>query len=169
LLFGGNLSTNDNLKTAFAGEAKAFMKYLAFAGAAERDGFKQVARLFRALAEAEKIHAQNHLLVMGEIVDTESNMMSSIDGETYEFTQMYPHFITQAEKEGDHRAEISFRAAMAAEKVHGNLLKRFLEKLGKDKDLDLYVCSVCGNVSIGETPDKCPGCGASADKIRLVE
>lgn len=163
------MSTRDNLKTAFDGEARAFMRYIAYANAATRDGYKQTARLFRALAEAEKIHALNHLAALGEVADSESNLISAIDGETYEYTQMYPSFLTQAEREGDHRAAISFKGAMAAEKVHGNLLKKALEKLGKSKEFEFYVCAVCGHVSLGDAPDKCPGCGASSEKFSKVE
>lgn len=163
------MKTDDNLKAAFAGESQAYMRYLGFARAAEREGNKQVARLFRALAEAEKIHALNHLAVMGEVGKTEHNLSGGIDGETYEFTQMYPSFIAQAERDGNSRAALSFRGASTVEKIHGNLLKDALNNLGREKETAYYVCSVCGNTVAGDAPDKCPVCGAAREKSRLVE
>ncbi len=160
------MATNDNLKTAFTGESKACMKYLAFAAIAEKEGNRQVARLFRALAESEMVHAQSHLLTMGEAGRTEDNISSAIDGETYEFTQMYPSFINQAEKEGNQRAAMSFRNAMAAEKVHASLLSAFLDHTGQAGDY--YVCSVCGHVSAAEAPDKCPTCGTTGQKFKQI-
>ncbi|HBZ00911.1 MAG TPA: rubrerythrin [candidate division Zixibacteria bacterium] len=162
------LGTDDNLKAAFAGESRAFMKYLAFAAAADKEGRKQVAKLFRALAEAERIHAQSHLALMGQVADSEHNLSNAIDGETYEFTQMYPSFIALAEKEGNQRAVISFRNAMAAEKVHGNLLTNLLEKLGAEKESDYYVCSICGHTVAGYAPEKCPSCSATKEKFKQV-
>jgi rubrerythrin len=160
------LATNDNLKTAFMGESKAHMKYLAFAAIAEKEGNRQVARLFRALAESEMVHAQSHLLTMGEVGRTDDNISSAIDGETYEFTQMYPSFINQAEKEGNQRAAMSFRNAMASEKVHASLLSAFLDHTGQAGDY--YVCSVCGYVSAAEAPDKCPTCGTTGQKFKQI-
>jgi rubrerythrin len=162
------LGTDENLRTAFAGESKAFMKYLAFAAVAEKEGYKQVAKLFRALVEAERVHAQSHLAITGEVGDTEHNLSSAIDGETYEFTQMYPAFIELADREGNHRAVISFRNANAAEKVHGNLLSNLLQKLGQEKESDYYVCSVCGHTVSGYAPDKCPSCGAAKEKFKQI-
>jgi rubrerythrin len=160
------LATDNNLRTAFAGESKAYMKYLAFAAIAEKEGQKHVAKLFRALAESELVHAQSHLMTMGEVGQTEDNISNAIDGETYEFTQMYPSFISQAEKEGNQRAAMSFRNAMAAEKVHATLLSAFLDHTGRESEY--YVCSICGHVAAGDAPDKCPSCGASAQKFKLV-
>ena len=162
----GYLGTNDNLKTAFDGESKAHMRYLAYAATADRQGHKQAAKLFRALAESERVHAQNHLLASGEGGETEDNISSAIDGETYEFTQMYPSFINQAEKEGNQRAVASFRAAMAAEKAHAVLLSALLEHSGREDDY--YVCSVCGQTVTGNAPNKCPACGASGSKLKQV-
>ncbi len=162
------MSTDDNLNTAFSGESKAHMKYLANAAAAEKEGNKQVAKLFRALAEAERVHAQSHLAVMGEVGNSEHNLTSAIDGETYEYTQMYPAFLAQAEKDGNPRAVMSFRNAMAAEKVHGNLLSRLLEQLGQEKESDYFVCSVCGHTVAGNAPDRCPHCGASSEKFKQI-
>jgi rubrerythrin len=162
----GNLATKDNLETAFAGESRAYMKYLAFALAAEKEGQRQVAKLFRALAESEMVHAQSHLSTMGEVGQTEDNISSAIDGETYEFTQMYPAFINQAEKEGNQRAAMSFRNAMAAEKVHAGLLSSFLDRTGREGEY--HVCSNCGHVAAGNAPDKCPACGATGQKFKQI-
>jgi rubrerythrin len=166
---GGNVTTEQNLKTAFMGESQAYMKYSAFAAKAEKEGHRQVARLFRAIAEAEKVHALNHFAVMGGSGDTSSNITSAIDGETYEFTQMYPGFIEQAEQEESSRAAASFRAASAVEKIHSNLYNKALKNLDRNKEEDYYVCSVCGNTVAGAIPDKCEVCGAAAGKFRFVE
>jgi rubrerythrin len=162
------LGTGDNLKIAFTGESKAFMNYTAYAAIAEKEGRKQVAKLFRALAEAERVHSQSYIIIMGETGESEHNLTNSIDGETYEFTQMYPSFIAQAEKEGNHRVVIAFRNAMAAEKVHGNLLSYMLEHLGQEKESDYYVCSVCGHTVSGNAPERCPSCGAAREKFTQI-
>jgi rubrerythrin len=162
------LGTDENLSTAFSGESKAYMKYLACAAVAEKEGNKQVAKLFRALAEAELVHAQSHLAAMGEVGDSEHNLTHAIDGETYEYTQMYPAFIALAEKEGNPRAVMTFRNAMKAEKVHGNLLSRLLEQRGQEKESDYFVCSVCGHTVAGNAPDRCPHCGAASERFKQI-
>jgi rubrerythrin len=162
------LATDDNLNAAFTGESKAYMKYLAYAAVAEKEGNKQVSRLFRALAEAERVHAQSHLAIMGGIGNSEHNLSNAIDGETYEYTQMYPSFIAQAEREGNHRVVISFRNAMAAEKVHGYLLSNSLERFGREKESDYFVCSACGYTAAGGAPDQCPSCGAAKEKFTQI-
>ncbi|MEE8417497.1 MAG: rubrerythrin family protein [candidate division Zixibacteria bacterium] len=163
------MKTDDNLKVAFEGECKAYMKYNAFARAAEKEGQGQIAKLFRALAEAEKVHALNHFAVMGESGKVEQNTTSAIDGETYEFTQMYPAFIRQAEQDSHSRAAASFRGASAVEKIHGGLLSDALASLGRSKEEDYYVCTICGNTVRGAMPDKCAVCRATSDKFRFVE
>jgi rubrerythrin len=163
------MSTIDDLKSALGGESKAYMKYIAAGRAAEKEGRLQAARLFRALAEAEIVHAQNHLMVMGEIKATNENLDNAIDGETYEFTQMYPSFIAQAEREGNQRALISFRGAMAAEKVHSELLVALQKLDGKETDSKYFVCPVCGNITIGSAPEKCPTCNASGSRFKAIE
>lgn len=162
------MSTKENLMAAFEGECKAHMKYLAYAGIAEKEGHTEVARLFRAVAEAEAIHALSHFEVMGEAGDTEKNLMSAIDGETYEFTQMYPAFIDAADKESEGRAKISFRHASDVEKVHNALYSDALEKLGRNKETEYHICEVCGNTVAGDPPEKCPVCGANIDKFKLI-
>lgn len=166
---GGLLSTSENLMAAFEGECKAHFKYLAFAKIAENEGHREVARLFRAVAEAEAIHALAHFNILGEAKDTEQNLMAAIDGEAYEFTQMYPAFIEQSDKEANTRATISFRNASEVEKVHNILYSNALENLGKNKETEYHVCEICGNTVAGNAPDKCAVCGASIDKFKIIK
>jgi len=160
----------DNLRTAFAGESQANRKYLAFAMQAERDGYAVIARLFRATAEAETIHAHGHLKAMDMIKTTESNLEAAISGETYEFTEMYPPMLDQAEKTG-HKARVMFRYAMEAEKTHAELYKKALEAVragGDMEDMEVYLCPVCGHIELGKPGGKCPVCGAAPDKYQKV-
>lgn len=154
------MSTLDNLKDAFAGESQANRKYLAFAKKADGEGFNQVAKLFRAAAEAETVHAHNHLRVMGGIKSTKENIQEAIEGETYEFTKMYPQMIEEARNEGNKQALQSFEIANKVEKIHADLYQKALQNLGKNEAVDYYVCQTCGNTVEKEAPDKCPICGA---------
>ncbi len=167
------MSTNDNLKAAFAGESQANRKYLAFAKKAEQDGYEGVARLFRAAAEAETLHAHAHLRVLGGINSTTENLQEAVDGEGYEFQTMYPQFLEEANEEGADRAAIvSFKHAMKAEEVHHNLYKMALEKVRNGEDLSgqsIYLCTVCGNIEIGEAPDECPICGVPKSKFVEIQ
>ena len=151
----------DNLKNAFAGESQANRKYLAFAKKAEEEGFKQAAKLFRAAAEAETVHAHSHLRVMGGVKSTKENIQEAIGGETFEFTKMYPQMIEDARKEGNKQALQSFEFANKVEKIHADLYQKALSSLGKNEAVDYYVCQVCGNTVENAAPDKCPICGAS--------
>jgi rubrerythrin len=151
----------DNLKNAFAGESQANRKYLAFAKKAEEEGFKQAAKLFRAAAEAETVHAHNHLRTMGGIRSTKENVQEAIGGETHEFTKMYPQMIEEAKKEGNKQALQSFEVANKVEKIHADLYQKALNNLGKNEPVDYYVCLTCGNTVEKNAPDKCPICGAS--------
>jgi len=155
------MSSMDNLKNAFAGESQANRKYLAFAKKAEDEGFKQVAKLFRAAAEAETVHAHSHLRVMGGVRSTKENVQEAIGGETHEFTKMYPQMIEEARKEGNKQALQSFEFANKVEKIHADLYQKALNNLGKNEAVDYYVCQVCGNTVEKAAPDKCPICGAS--------
>ena len=155
------MSSMDNLKNAFAGESQANRKYLAFAKKAEEEGFKQVAKLFRAAAEAETVHAHSHLRVIGGVRSTKENVQEAIGGETYEFTKMYPQMIEEARKEGNKQALQSFEFANKVEKIHADLYQKALNNLGKNEAVDYYVCQVCGNTVEKAAPDKCPICGAS--------
>jgi rubrerythrin len=152
--------TEDGLKEAFAGESQANRKYLAFAKKAEEEGYKQVAKLFRAAAEAETVHAHNHLRELKGVKSTKENLESAISGESYEFLTMYPAMIADAQNEGSKTAERSFHIANEVEKVHHSLYKKALEELGKNKETDYYICKVCGYTAEGEAPDTCPVCGA---------
>ena len=163
-------TTQENLAVAFAGESQANRKYLAFAQAAEKEGFAQIARLFRAAADAETIHAHAHLRNMGGVGTTLENLKAAVAGETYEYTEMYPPMVDQAKAEG-HRARTMLGFANEAEKVHARLFGEALAALQAGKDLskmDVYLCPVCGDVEFGEPPEKCPICGAPASKYVKV-
>lgn len=162
-------NTEKNLQDAFAGESQANRKYLAFAKKAETEGYKQIAKLFRATAEAETVHAINHLRALGGIKSTKENLEAAIGGETYEFQNMYPQMIENAKSEGNKKAEITFKYANAVEKIHAELYRKALENLGKNPEVDYYVCQVCGNTFEGEPPDKCPICGSSKKMFKKVE
>ncbi|MGC4120844.1 MAG: rubrerythrin family protein [Myxococcales bacterium] len=163
-------TTMENLKEAFAGESQARNKYLAFAKKAEQDGFANVAKLFRAAAEAEFVHAYGHLKAMEGVGSTVQNLESAVQGETYEHEKMYPPMLDQAEKEG-HKAKAMFGMAMKAEKVHAELYQKALEAVRAGKDLtetEFYYCPVCGHVEVGKPEKKCPICGAMPEKYQKV-
>ena len=154
--------TEKNLQEAFAGESQANRKYLAFAEKAQKEGHAQVAKLFRAAAAAETVHAHAHLRALKGIGSTEDNLKEAIAGETHEFKDMYPQMIEEAAEEGHKAAERSFRFANAVEEVHADLYKKALEKMGDLDDVDYYICPVCGYTVEGEPTEKCPVCGAAA-------
>ena len=161
--------TLENLKVAFAGESQANRKYLAFARKAEKDGYPAVARLFRAAAEAETIHALAHFQNMGGVGTTLENLKEAIEGETYEFTEMYPPMVEQAAKEG-HRAKTMFAWANSVEQVHATLFQQALAALQSGQDMsqmEVYICPVCGDLEFG-IPEKCPVCGAPGAKFEKV-
>ena len=165
-------NTQENLQTAFGGESQANRKYLFFADKAEKEGHPQIARLFRAAAESETVHARNHLKTMDGIGSTKDNLQAAISGEYYEFTKMYPAFIEQAKSENNEKAEISFTYANKVEKVHHRLYQKALEDLeaGKQaKDEPYFVCQGCGYTVAGEAPEKCPICGAPRSKFKKME
>ncbi len=164
--------TNDNLGSAFTGESKANRKYLFFAEKAEKEGLKRIARLFRASAEAETVHARNHLNVMQGIKSTKENLLSAINGEKHEFTDMYPAFIKQAEMEGEERASKSFKLANMVEQIHHDLYQDAINKLENGEGIELkpfYVCQYCGNTIEGEAPNICPICGVPRSMFKLVD
>jgi rubrerythrin len=163
-------STKDNLKEAFAGESQANQKYRAFAKKAEKDGFPNIARLFRTTAEAERIHAEGHLGSLQEIGSTAENLQGAIDGETYEYTEMYPTMLGQA-LEDSHKAKRMFAFAVGAEEVHATLYKKALEAVKAGKDLaetEFYLCPFCGHIEFGQPPETCPICGAKAAAFMQV-
>ena len=162
------MSTPDNLHAAFAGESQANRKSLAFAKQAEADGYPEVARLFRAAAEAETVHAHAHLRVMGGITDTATNLQAAIDGEGYEFKEMYPAFLAEAESESNQPAARSFKYALAVEEIHHGLYSEALAavQMGQAvKAARIFVCPVCGNTVKDEAPGTCPICGVPGKKF----
>lgn len=164
--------TKDNLKEAFAGESQANRKYTFFAEKADEAGNKQIARLFRAAAAAETVHARNHLKVLGEIKSDKDNLDAAINGEHYEFTSMYPGFIDQARAENNKEAVGSFNLANKVEQIHHNLFQAAVKALegGRTlKEAPYYVCQVCGNTIEGAAPDRCPICGAPRDKFKKID
>lgn len=163
------MSSKDNLKAAFTGESMANRTYLAFAKKADAEGYPQIAKLFRAAAAAETVHAHNHLQRMGGIGTTMDNLKEAVAGEKYEFQTMYPEFIEEATKEGDNRALWSFEVANKVEKIHARLFEKALEEIGKNEDVDYYVCSVCGHTHEGKPEDNCPVCGAPPSKYDKVD
>ncbi len=165
------MNTKENLKEAFAGESQANRTYLAYAERAEKDGFAQVAKLFRAVAAAETVHALAHLRAMDGVKSTAENLQEAAAGEKYEFEEMYPPMVATAEEEGDRRAAKSMSNAMEVEKVHHDLFNAALEavKSGKDlEDLPVRVCPICGHTVIGDAPDICPVCKAKGEKFTVV-
>jgi len=164
------ISTQDNLKEAFAGESQANQKYRAFAKKAEQDGFANIARLFRTAAEAERIHAEGHLKSLDGIGPTAENLKAAIAGETYETKEMYPPMLTQAQAE-EHKAKRMFGYALEAEAVHAKLYQLALEAVQQGKDLtqvDFYLCPVCGNIEIGKPTTPCPICETKPEKFFQV-
>ncbi len=158
------------LKEAFAGESQANRKYLAFAKKADDEGLHQAARMFRAAAEAETVHAHNHLRALKGIGSTADNLKAAVAGETHEFTHMYPEMIEAAKAEGHKEAERSFNYANEVEKVHAALYQKLLDKGGKsDEDYPYYVCPVCGYTHEKEHPERCPVCNAKGDRFIRVD
>jgi rubrerythrin len=166
------MTTMENLAEAFAGESQANRKYLAFAKKADQDGLPQVAKLFRAAAEAETVHALAHLRVMGGIRSTPENLEEAIQGEGDEFRDMYPRFLAQAQEEGMKPAEFSIKNALAVEEIHHGLYSKALEAVKGGSDLPeavIHVCLVCGNTVEGNVPDICPVCNAAGSKFMKIE
>ncbi|MDP6775437.1 MAG: rubrerythrin family protein [Candidatus Latescibacteria bacterium] len=163
-------STSDNLSEAFAGESQANQKYRSFADKAEQDGLPNIACLFKTTAEAERIHAAGHLRAMEGVGSTAENLQAAIDGETFEYTKMYPPMLEQAEADS-HRARVMFGFAVKAEEVHAGLYGKALEAAKQGKDLEeaeVYLCPVCGHIELGGAPDACPICGAKSDRFVQV-
>jgi rubrerythrin len=161
--------TEKNLQHAFAGESQANRKYLAYAKKAEQEGFKPVAKLFRAVAEAETVHAHSHFRQMSGIKSTKENLEAALSGEVAEFENMYPQMIAEAQAEGIKDAVRTFTYANEVEKVHAELYKKALAELGKNADADYYVCSVCGHTVAGEPPDECPVCKSKKQAYKKVD
>lgn len=161
-----------NLQSAFAGESQASRRYTFFAQKADSEGQPQIARLFRAAAAAETVHARNHLNAMDAIGATRDNVMAASVGEHYEFTRMYPPFIDEAEREKNSRAQQSFEYANAVEQVHHKYFEAALKALNesrKPKEEAIYVCDVCGNTVTGNAPDTCPICGSPRSSFKRID
>jgi rubrerythrin len=164
--------TNENVQHAFAGESQANRKYLFFAEQAEKEGLKQIARLFRAAADAETAHARNHLKTVNGVKSTKENLQAAVEGENHEFTEMYPGFIKQAKADAAKEAERSFDLANRVEEIHHRLFTAYFEMLGKGKTIEekpVYVCQYCGNTVEGEAPDKCPICGVPGKMFKKID
>jgi rubrerythrin len=159
----------EGLKEAFAGESQANRKYLAFSKKAEQEGFKQVAKLFKAAAEAETVHAHAHLRELNGIRSTKENLQEAIGGETHEFKEMYPEMIEDAKAEDNKGALRSFTYANEVEKIHAALYQKALDSLGKEQEVEYYVCQVCGMTVENEAPDTCPVCGAKKMAFKKVD
>jgi rubrerythrin len=159
----------DDLKAAFAGESQANRKYTAFARKADQEGHAQVAKLFRAAAHAETVHALNHFNALGEIKTTAENLEAAIAGENYEVTSMYPEFIQDAESESSRAALRSFKWAWEVEKVHEKLYREALANLGKESETyDYYVCPVCGYTVAKGAPERCPVCSTPGSRFERM-
>lgn len=161
--------TEENLKEAFAGESQANRKYLAWAAKAESENLPGIARLFKAVAAAETIHAHKHLRTLGGIKTTTDNLQAALAGEVHEFTKMYPQMIEDARAEAQKSAEISFKYANDVEKIHAELYKKALENPASYPVHDYYVCDICGYTVADDAPDSCPVCGASKKNFAKVE
>lgn len=162
--------TEKNLLEAFAGESQANRKYLAFAEKADKEGHSQAAKLFRAAAAAETVHAHAHLRALGGVKSTAENLQEAVSGEIHEFKSMYPPMIESAMEEGSKAAEMSFKYANAVEEIHANLYQNALDNLDNPDDVDCYyVCSVCGFTVENEAPEKCPVCGAAQKAFLKVD
>lgn len=162
--------TLECLQEAFAGESQANRKYLAFAEKADAEGFPQVARLFRAAAAAETVHAHAHLRAMKGIHSTRENLEEALAGETHEFTSMYPEMIRIAKDEGEKQALRSFLFANAVEKIHAELYSGLLETMDQDQgDYPFFVCPVCGHTIGRDAPENCPVCGAKGSMYMRID
>jgi rubrerythrin len=159
--------TLQNLKAGFIAESQAHLRNIAFAMKAEQEGYPQMARLFRAVAEAEAVHAFNHLWLLGAISGTQENLESAFEKENLA-GNTYPRFIKEAnEEDNPHVAEI-FGYSRDVERGHSRLYGKALSHMVADVNTEYYVCGVCGYISDGVLPDKCPICDAPKEKFRRV-
>jgi rubrerythrin len=164
--------TEENIKQAFAGESQASRKYKSYADKADKEGFKQVAKLFRAASEAEMIHAANDLMIMKAVNSTEENLKTALEGETFEYTKMYPEFIEDAKSDGNKAAGKIFQDSSLTEEIHASYYKDALDLVKQNKDIpesEYYVCAVCGHTAVNEAPTRCPICGSGKKSFKEVE
>ena len=162
------MGSTENLMEAFAGESQANRKYLAFAKKADGEGLFQVARLFRAAAEAETVHANNHLTVLKGVKSTEENLKAAIAGEVEEFKEMYPTFLKVAEEENNKEAYWTFNVANQVEEIHAELYQKALDSIGENVEVIYYICNFCGNTVEKEAPVICPICGAPKLEFKKI-
>lgn len=158
-----NKMTEDSLSGAFAGESQAHMKYLVFAQKAQEEGLQNIARLFRAVAFAEQVHASNHFRALKGVGETAANLAAAVEGENFEVEQMYPAYMAVADLQGEKEARRSMRFAWEAEKIHARMYQAAKEAAARGQDAkmgELYICGICGHTVEGSAPDKCPTCGA---------
>jgi rubrerythrin len=162
--------STDDLKAAFAGESQANRRYTAFAKKADEQGLPQIAKLFRAIAAAETVHALSHLRALGEVKSVPENLQAAINGEHYEINTMYPEFIADAEADGDKKALASFKDAWEVEKLHEQLYTKALANIGKDAPaVDYYVCPVCGYTHEGPMAvERCPVCNTLSSRFEKI-
>jgi len=161
--------TRANLKDALAGESQANVKYLAFAAQAEKEGKPNIARLFTAIAHAERVHATNHLRELGGIGNTAANLEAAIGGETFEVDEMYAAYLEVADTQEEKGAHRSMTYAIEAEKIHAAMYADVLKAVAAGKDADIgtvHICPVCGFTHIGEPPDRCPVCKAKKELFK---
>jgi rubrerythrin len=162
--------TMDDLKVAFAGESQANRRYLAFAKKADDEGFAQIAKLFRAVAAAETVHALSHFRALGEVKATNENLQAAIAGEHYEVNSMYPEFVADAEKEEMKKALTSFKWAMEVEKVHEVLYTKALSNLGRSTpEVEYYVCPTCGYTHERPYIGICPVCNSPGERFQKID
>jgi len=177
--------TETNLRSAFAGESQAHMRYTIYAERAKKEGFSNVARLFTAVAHAERVHATNHYMniiskgsavtVSGAVFgarSTSQNLQAGIDGETFEVNEMYPAYKTVAQFQSERGAENSFTWAYEAEKIHAGLYQKAKQAVDSGRDVDLgpiQICSVCGFTVEGDAPDRCPICNSLRETFKTFD
>jgi rubrerythrin len=161
--------TEENVKSAFAGESQAHMKYMVFADKAEKEDMPNIARLFRAVSYAEVVHASNHLKLLNKVKKTADNLQSAIEGETFEVEEMYPAYIEVAKLQGKTKEEKTMKWALEAEKIHQGMYQKAKQSAEQGKDVELgkvNVCGLCGYTVEGEAPDTCPVCGAKKEYFK---
>lgn len=178
-----NAMTADFLRSAYGGESMAHMRYIIWGDEAERDGYPNIARLFRAVAYAEWAHAKNHFNVLKDQVGDATvtagaefgntniveNLQGAIDGERHEVEQMYPVYLESAKFQDEKDAQRAFHYALEAEKIHVELFQKAQDSARQGKDIEadtIYICPVCGFTEIGDNVEKCPVCGVSKDRFK---
>jgi len=161
--------TEDSLRTAFAGESQAHMRYLIFSQRAEREGYPNITRLFKAISFAEQVHATNHFRALGDLGSSGDNLNAAIEGETFEVEEMYPAYNAIAELQDEKRAKLSIHYALEAEKIHAAMYRQAEQAVNSGKDMEIgqiYICSVCGHTGEGEPPERCPICQATKENFQ---